>query len=254
MTFKTLKVLILDTDYYARQAINSYLAWDRRTRVVHLADTLESVLRYVERTPQIEWPDVVLLDADAAETPEDLARLVKRLEDTIPHVMTLVLDRRLNLGTVRAVAQANADGYLLRDEVRIHIAWAIVWAQDHDFVVTASVKDALHDEFESRLFRSVTVPERRQYPELTDRIRQSLQLCVIEGMSAELAADEMGLSPHTVRSYIKEGYRILEAYDDTIYPPGMSPQERAFMRFTALSDEASAEDKPAGEDPTGQAP
>lgn|SRR5690606_17781349 len=246
MAFKVLKVLILDTDYYARQALNSYLAWDRRTRVVHLADTMESVIDYVERMPQIEWPDVVLLDADAASSPDELAQLIKRLEDTIPNVMTLVLARELDLDTVRAVAQVNADGYLLRDEVRIHIAWAIVWAQDHDFVVTASVKEALQDEFESRLFRSATVPERRQYPELTQRIRQALQLCVVEGMSAELAADEMGLSPHTVRSYIKEGYRILETYDDTVYPPDMSPQERAFMRFTALEDrEPSTPDEDA---------
>lgn len=249
MAFKSLKVLILDTDYYARQAINSYLAWDRRTRVVHLADTLQSVVQYVERVPQIEWPDVVLLDADAAPSPEALARLVKQLEETIPNVMTLVLDRQLDLDTVRAVARANADGYLLRDEVRIQIAWAIVWAKDHDFVVTASVKEALQDEFESRLFRSATVPERRQYPELTQRIRQALQLCVVEGMSAELAADEMGLSPHTVRSYIKEGYRVLEAYDDTIYPSDMSPQERAFMRFTALDDsEEALPDEDSGED------
>ena len=246
MAFKVLKVLILDTDYYARQALNSYLAWDRRTRVVHLADTMESVIDYVERMPQIEWPDVVLLDADAARSPDELAQLIKRLEDTIPNAMTLVLARELDLDTVRAVAQVNADGYLLRDEVRIHIAWAIVWAQDHDFVVTASVKEALQDEFESRLFRSATVPERRQYPELTQRIRQALQLCVVEGMSAELAADEMGLSPHTVRSYIKEGYRILETYDDTVYPPDMSPQERAFMRFTALEDrEPSTPDEDA---------
>ncbi|MBN1202705.1 MAG: response regulator transcription factor [Anaerolineae bacterium] len=232
-----LKVLILDTDFYARMAINSYLAWDRRTRVVHLADTMDSVVEYVRSSPQTEWPDVVLLDALAADTPDDLARLVKHIENTIPNVMTLVLDRRLNLDTVRAVAQANADGYLLRNEVRIQLAWTIVWAQDHDFVVTAGVKEALKGEFEDRLFRAVVVPERRQYPELTDRIRQALQLCVVEGMSAELAADEMGLSPHTVRSYIKEGYRILEAYDNTVYPPGMSPQERAFMRFTALQQE-----------------
>ena len=246
MAFKSLKVLILDTDYYARQAINSYLAWDRRTRVVHLAETMQSVIDYVKRMPEIEWPDVVLLDADAAKTPDDLARLVKQLEETIPEVMTLVLDRELDLETVRAVAQVNADGYLLRDEVRIQIAWAIVWAQDHDFVVTASVKEALCDEFESRLFRSATVPERRQSPELTQRIRQALQLCVVEGMSAELAADEMGLSPHTVRSYVKEGYRVLEAYDDTVYPSDMSPQERAFMRFTALDNR---EDTPPDEDP-----
>jgi DNA-binding NarL/FixJ family response regulator len=230
-----LKVLVLDTDYYARQQINSYLAWDRRTRVVHLADSMDSVREYVQRAPRAEWPDVVLLDALAADTPPELAALVKHIEDTIPNVMTLVLDRRLNLDTVRAVARANCNGYLIRDEVRIGIAWAIVWAQTQDFVVTPAVKAALKDEFEGRLFRAAVLPDHRPYPpQLTGRIREALQLCVVEGMSAELAADEMGISASTVRSYVKEGYRILEAYDDTVYPPDLSPQERAFMRFTAL--------------------
>jgi DNA-binding NarL/FixJ family response regulator len=204
---------------------------------VHLADTMESVVEYVNSVPEAEWPDVVLLDALAADRPTGIATLVKLIEDTIPNVMTLVLDRRLNMDTLRACVEANVDGYLLRNEVRIRIAWAIVWAQKHDFVVTQSVKEALQGEFEGRLFRAEVVPDRRAYPELTDRVRQALHLCVVEGMSAELAADEMGISPHTVRSYIKEGYRILEAYDDTVYPPDMSPQERAFMRFTALVKE-----------------
>ncbi len=244
-----LKVLVLDTDYYARQAINSYLAWDRRTRVVHLAETMQSVVEYVRRVPDTEWPDVVLLDALAADTPNELAELVKHIEDTIPNVMTLVLDRKLNMDTLRACVKARVNGYLLRDELRIRIAWAIVWAQAHDFIVTQSVKDALKDEFEDRLFRARVVPDRRTYPELTERIRQALQLCVVEGMSAELAADEMGISPHTVRSYIKQGYRILETYDDTIYPPDMSPQERAFMRFTALVEDEKT-GQPASEPPT----
>ncbi len=234
-----LRVLVLDTDFYARQAINSYLAWDRRTRVVHLADTLESVRGYVRAVDESEWPDVVLLDAGAARTPQELARLVGEIEQTIPRVMTLVLDRKLNLETLRACEQAQVNGYLLRDELRIRIAAAIIWAQDHDFVVTQSVKDALKDEFEGRLFRAAVVPERREYPALTARVRQALHLCVVEGMSAELAADEMGISPHTVRSYVKEGYRILETYDDTTYPADMSPQEKAFMRITALAEEAA---------------
>lgn len=232
-----LKVLVLETDFYARQAINSYLAWDRRTRVVHLADTLESVRDYVRAVDRSEWPDVVLLDAQAASTPDELARLVREIEETIPNVMTLVLDRKLNLETLRACAQANVNGYLLRNELRIRVASAIVWAWEHDFVVTQSVKDALKDEFEGRLFRAEVIPERREYPDLTPRVRQALQLCVVEGMSAELAADEMGISPHTVRSYVKEGYRILETYDDTVYPPDLSPQEKAFMRITALVEE-----------------
>jgi hypothetical protein len=57
-------------------------------------------------------------------------------------------------------------------------------------------------------------------------------------MSAELAADEMGISAHTVRSYVKEGYRILETYDETAYAPDLSPQEKAFMRITALENSA----------------
>lgn len=237
-----LKVLILDTDYYARQAINSYLAWDRRTRVVHLAATMDSVVQYVREMPETEWPNVVLLDALAADSPRELAALVHHIEETIPDVTTLVLDRKLNMETLRACAQVNVDGYLLRNEVRIRIASAIVWAQQHDFVVTKSVKEALKDEFEGRLFRAVVLPDRREYPELTERVRQALEYCVVEGMSADLAADEMSISTHTVRSYIKDGYRILEAYDDKRYPE-LSPQERAFIRFTALVQEAEA-DKP----------
>jgi DNA-binding NarL/FixJ family response regulator len=237
--FKTtnLKVLILDTDFYSRQAINSYLAWDRRTRVVHLADTIDSVVTFVQAVDESEWPNVVLLDARAAETPDELARLVLMLEDTIPNVMTLVLAHKLDLDMVRAVGHARANGYLIRNEVRIRIASAICWALDHDFVVTHSVKEALKDEFEGRLFRADVIPEQREYPDLTPRVREALRLCVVEGMSAELAADEMGISAHTVRSYVKEGYRILETYDDTIYPPGLSPQEKAFMRITALQKE-----------------
>jgi hypothetical protein len=84
----------------------------------------------------------------------------------------------------------------------------------------------------------------RKFPELTDRIRQAIKLCVVEGMPAHLAADEMGISLHTIRGYIKEGYRILEAYDETEYPLDMTPQERAFMRFTGFAEEDEDEDEP----------
>jgi DNA-binding NarL/FixJ family response regulator len=241
--FKVLKVLVLETDFYARQAINSYLAWDRRTRVVHLADTIDSVVEYVRSVNPTEWPDVVLLDAQAAASSADLARLVELIEDTFPNVMTLVLDRQFNLETVRAIEQAHVNGYLLRNELRIRIASAIWWARDHDFVVTQGVKDALKDEFQGRLFRAVVVPQRREYPDLTPRVRQALELCVVEGMSAELAADEMSISANTVRSYVKEGYRILETYDDTVYPSDLSPQEKAYMRITSLVKDTAGGEK-----------
>jgi hypothetical protein len=75
-------------------------------------------------------------------------------------------------------------------------------------------------------------------------VRQALELFVVKGMSAQLTADEMGIGAHTVRDYIRQGYRILEEddpADPAAYPPSMSPQELAFVRFTAL--ELSAEQR-----------
>ncbi|PJF39086.1 MAG: hypothetical protein CUN54_09485, partial [Phototrophicales bacterium] len=137
---------------------------------------------------------------------------------------------------VLAAAEAGARAFMLKQDVRLHIAWAICYALDYDFVITQGVARASESVFHKRVFHATILPDQRQYPEMTDRIRQAIKLCVIEGMPAHLAADEMGISLHTIRGYIKEGYRILESHDRTEYPTDMTPQERAFMRFTALEN------------------
>ena len=68
-----LKVLVMDTDYYALQAINSYLAWDRRTRVTCMAESLDEMWAYINRTPLAELPDVVVLDAEQIGGADDAA-------------------------------------------------------------------------------------------------------------------------------------------------------------------------------------
>jgi DNA-binding NarL/FixJ family response regulator len=231
-----LKVLLLDTDYYALQAINSYLAWDRRTRVTFLADSLPEMWRHLQRVSQAELPDVVLLDCDHLGGPEALESQIRRLQAQVHGVMIICLAQTSDPLLIEAAAGAGVRGYLLKNEVRLHIAWAIIFALDHPLIVTRSIARAGERAF-ARLRLAVTpLPPRRQYPELTERIRQAVELCVVKGMPAQLAADEMGISLHTIRSYIKEGYRILESYDETEYPEEMSPQERAFMRLTGFED------------------
>lgn len=236
-----LKVLILDTDFYALQAINSYLAWDRRTRVGYMAQTVEDMWNYIHRTPIAELPDVILLDADHMGGPQILKETIERLRHVIEHVRIICLSQIVVPELVEVAANSQASAFLLKQEVRLQITWAIVYTLEHDFVVTQEVAKACSHLFNTRIFHAVVLPENRQYPELTERIRQAIKLCVIEGMPAHLAADEMGISLHTIRGYIKEGYRILEAYDETEYPIDMTPQERAFMRFTALADEEEEE-------------
>ncbi|HEX2621330.1 MAG TPA: hypothetical protein VHL11_14325 [Phototrophicaceae bacterium] len=232
-----LKVVLFDTDFYAIQSINSYLAWDRRTRVTFLAETLDTLWEYIQRTPAAELPDVIVMDADHMGGAAPLKTIMEKLRRMIPDLMIICLTQSVNPALVDAAAEARANAFLLKQEVRFQIAWAIVYTLNKDFVITSEVSKACARLFNTRIFHASILPERREYPELTERIKQAIQLCVVEGMPAHLAADEMGISLHTIRGYIKEGYRILEAYDETEYPVDMTPQERAFMRFTALSSE-----------------
>lgn len=232
-----LKVLIMDTDFYALQAVNSYLAWDRRTRVTNMSESVEEMWSYIGRTPLAELPDVVLLDSDHIGGTKALHDTITQLHRAIQDVRVICMAQKVEPALVETAAAAHASGFLLKQDVRLQIAWAIVYGLNYDFIVTSSVSRAVKGLFNARVFRAKLLPEKRKYPELTERIRQAIRLCVVEGMPAHLAADEMGISLHTIRGYIKEGYRIMEAYDETEYPVDMTPQERAFMRFTAFADE-----------------
>ena len=237
-----LKVLLMDTDFYALQAVNGYLAWDRRTRVVFLAESPGQMWQHLNSLPIAELPDVIVMDADHFGKPEVLQQTIIDLREKIENVMVICLAQFLNPALVEVAVDALARAYLLKQEVRLQIAWAICFTLEHDFVVTPSIARTCADTFSSRGLEATILPEQRDYPELTDRIRQAVKLCVVEGMPAHLAADEMGISLHTIRGYIKEGYRILEADDKSDYPVDMTPQERAFMRFTALEDAVVSEE------------
>jgi DNA-binding NarL/FixJ family response regulator len=197
---------------------------------------------YLRNIPRAEKPDAIVLDADHLGGPTGLTETLAKIQSLAPDAMIVCMAQHVDTALVEAAAQAGARGFLLKHDVRLQIAAALVFALEQDFVVTVSVARATRDIFDSRLFHARILPDPRDYPEMTERIRQAIKLCVIEGMPAHLAADEMGISLHTIRGYIKEGYRILEAYDHSEYPTDMTPQERAFMRFTALSDETGEEE------------
>jgi DNA-binding NarL/FixJ family response regulator len=232
-----LKVVVMDSDYYAMQSLNGYLAWDRRTRVTFMTNHLKNFWEYLRESPIAELPDVIVLDADHLGDSAAVRHVLRDIYYIVPDVMLVCLAQAIHPDLVETVGELGARAYLLKHEVGMQIAWAIVYALDHEFVVTPEVALAMKDTHNKLIYEAAILPEQRDYPEMTERIRQAIRLCVIEGMPAHLAADEMGISLHTIRGYIKEGYRILESYDQEEYPTDMTPQERAFMRFTALSPE-----------------
>lgn len=234
-----LKVLIYDHDVFALHAINSYLAWDRRTRVHHLSTDIEEAFQWLADTPSAEWPDIIILDSYAYHQPASLTALIRRFQAVSPTFHIAIMAHQPDHHLAVAALEAGASAFFMRNDIHIYVASAMIWmVEEERFGISPAFAERLPPETDERLRAAAVMPDRREFPDLTDRIRQAVQLCVVEGMSADLAADEMGVSTHTIRSYIKEGYRILESYDEASeYPPELSPQERAFIRFTSLEED-----------------
>ncbi len=232
-----LKVAVIDSDFYSRNAINAYLAWDRRTRVIMKTDSLQTMWQGLAGLPSDDLPDVAVLDADHLDGEYALRHEISRLRQEIDQLMVVCLAQFSNLNFILASAESGARAYLLKQDVRLHIAGAICYALHHDFVVSQRLTRAVHQLTHQRVVAASILPGPRQYPGMTDRIRQTIELYAIEGMPTRLIADEMGISRNTVQGYINEAYRILETQDSGAYPDDMSRQELAFMRITALEDE-----------------
>src|SRR5439155_21914992 len=86
-----LKVLVLDSDFYALESLNSYLAWDRRTRVVALTTSMEEAVSKLQNLTEAELPNVILLEAEAFATPEALRAAIQQFCRLVPDVMIFCL-------------------------------------------------------------------------------------------------------------------------------------------------------------------
>src|SRR5947208_16909737 len=89
-----LKVLIIDSDFYAAQAINGYLAWDRRTRVVEMVNEVDGAYKFINEIARAELPDVILLEAELLPSAEALRDTIGTLRQAVPHGAVICLAHR----------------------------------------------------------------------------------------------------------------------------------------------------------------
>lgn len=233
-----LRAAIIDSDRYALNAINAYLAWDRRTRVVLKTDALSELAAKLDEWDEFEYPHVVILDANYVDGVGGLFSAICELRRSMPDVMVICLAQIVDLNTIYQAINGGARAFFLKDDLRLHIGWALYFSEIVDkrcFIISRGLVNACKKLSHARLRATKLLPGPRNYPGLTPRLREAIILYAIEGMRPRLIAHEMGISEITVRDYIKKAYRILESADDDCdYPADMSQQEVAFMRLTAL--------------------
>ena len=234
-----LGVVVVDSDRYAMSAINAYFAWDRRTTVIFKTGRLDDFWAVYNDSRYTRRPDVFVIDANHLGGAEQLGAAIKRLRSEFPGIMVICLAQFADLDLIHAAADGGAKAYWLKDDVRLHIGWAVcacLCLDDDALSVSASVVEAGRRLSHKRLRESRRLPGPKQYDDLTARKREAMILFAIEGMSHRLVAHEMGISRNAASEHIKEARRTLESYHDDSgdYPNDMSPQEIDFMRLTAL--------------------
>ncbi len=187
----TVRVLVAEDQALVRGGFCSMLRTDAGLEVVGEACDGEQA---VQQTVRLE-PDVVLMDVRMPRL--DGLTATRQIRARAPHTAVLVLTTFGEDEVVFEALRAGASGFLLKDtrpEELLAAVHAVAAGEGHlDRAVTASVLA----HFQTHR----AAPDDRRLAALTAREREVLVL-VSRGMSNAEVADELFVSPGTVKSHV----------------------------------------------------
>jgi len=222
MNSQPIRVLVVDDDYYAREATRVLLSRDRRTRVWGVASSVAETQQLLTDSRPPAHPDVVLQDVHMTEGAHAGVDAIPGIKQLSPNAKILVMSMDRDEDVIVSAVQAGADGYVWKNESADGIASAVVETAAGRFVVTRSVAERiLGSAVDLHGYATEILPESHPYLDLTEALRETLHLYCVCGMSAGDVADELQVSVNTVYSRVKTAYAVLDARN----------REDAFQRF-----------------------
>jgi DNA-binding NarL/FixJ family response regulator len=222
MKSEAIRVLVVDDDYYAREATRVLLSRDKRTRVWGVSGSVAETHSLLSESRPPSHPDVVLQDVHMTEGPRAGIEAIPAIKGLSPSARILVMSMDRDEDVIVSAIQAGADGYVWKNESADGIASAVVETAAGRFVVTRSVAERiLGSAVDLHGYATEILPESHPYLDLTNAMRETLHLYCVCGMSAGDVANELQISVNTVHSRIKTAYVVLDARN----------REDAFQRF-----------------------
>jgi DNA-binding NarL/FixJ family response regulator len=223
-----IRVLIVDDDYYVRQALTTLLSKDQRTQIVGEASSPEETIALIAKGKSELQPHVVLLDMEYKQSTMTGIDTVREVRQRMPEVKILVFSMTRDDDFILEAIQAGADGYLWKNEAAEGIASAVERAYEGRFVVTKSIAQLILGKVSNLKHEATEIfPDSKKYLDLTRRVEETIRLFCIDGLSAAEIAEALHITENTVRGHIKTAYEIL----------GASSRSEAFQRLVAREDE-----------------
>ncbi|MGH7952082.1 MAG: response regulator transcription factor [Limisphaerales bacterium] len=193
---KIITVSIVDDEADLREHIAGYLAAAGNIRCVSAYASAEEALEQLPR----DRPDVILMDINLGEM--DGIECVRQLTKLMPEAPVLMLTVFEDTEQIFRALAAGASGYLLKRLSPKKLLEAIEEVRDGGSPMSASIARKVVQSFKKAPTRG------DDSAELSPRERSVLD-GLAEGLAYKQIADQLGVSIHTVRNYIRRIYEKL---------------------------------------------
>ena len=196
-----LTIMIVDDHPLFRKGLRTLLGTVPEVVVVGEATTGDEAVRLVDQLQ----PDLVLMDLQMPHGDGLVA--TRGIAARHPHIHILVVTMFQDDDSVFTAMRAGARGYILKDMDDDDIIRAILAVGHGNAVFSPAIATRIMAFFASRPAHTHEL-----FPDLTDSERNVLRL-MAQGVNNQAIADQLALSPKTVRNYISTIFSKLHVAD-----------------------------------------
>lgn len=201
---KVITIGIVDDSRDLRENIGGYLGAFPEFRCTHCYATAREALAGLPKNP----PDVVLMDINLGERATDGIECVRALKVLLPEILVLMLTVFEDTEKIFQALAAGASGYLLKRQRPEELLAAIREVVAGGAPMSTSIARKVVKSFQS------APPPGTESTELSHRELEVLK-AMAEGLAYKQIADQLNVSIHTVRNYIRRIYEKLHVHSRT---------------------------------------
>ncbi len=201
---KVTTIAIVDDSADLRENIGGYLGAFPEFRCINCYATARDALDGLPKAP----PDVVLMDINLGERATDGIDCVRALKILLPDVLVVMLTVFEDTEKIFRALAAGASGYLLKRQRPEELVAAIREVVAGGAPMSTSIARKVVKSFQSAPARAT------ESAELSHRELEVLQ-AMAKGLAYKQIADQLNVSIHTVRNYIRRIYEKLHVRSRT---------------------------------------
>ena len=204
------RIVIIDEDPFSRNWLSQLLMRDWRTQVVMEATSISN-FNIVKNRKELGNIDGIIINLDSSQiSPNCIKKLFVSISNTIKIVLVSTCFETDYLDFINS---ENLGGYLLKSEVEISIAWAMVKAIQGYFVISKTIKNHLR---RMRIIvdkKSLVLDGIEALEFLTKSENRNARLALVYSMSRGNLADELLITSNSSWTLVSNLYKSMGIND-----------------------------------------